>query len=375
MPVLGSSPHDHVHELTATKRNPGRTARAQLPAHLLDELHPSRNLDVDPSTISAGSRRRLWWRCPRGHEWQARVDNRSAGTGCPYCAGTRVASDTSLAATAPALAAEWHPDRNAGATPGTTMPGSDRPVWWLCERGHEWLAAPQARVSRGSGCPYCAGKRATQARSLAALHPGLAAELHPIRNDGLVPAALLPGSPRRVWWQCPKGHEWQAQIRMRVKVGTGCPECASREHRRVPLAAGRPDLIPEWNTVLNGGPPGDIAAGSHQRVWWRCSVDASHMWRASIRNRVRNRSGCPYCAGQRATPAHCLQSVAPQLATEWHSELNGMLSPTDVLPHSRRNVWWRCGAGHEWSARPANRMLGSGCPECARRDRASRSGR
>jgi hypothetical protein len=226
---------------------PLRPARAPIPPRLADEIHPNRNPDIDPSTISAGSGRRLWWRCPRGHEWQARVDNRSAGTGCQYCAGTRVAPDTSLAAAAPATAAEWHPDRNGTRSPGTTMPGSDQPVWWLCERGHEWLAAPHTRVSRGTGCPYCAGKRATEPRSLAALHPALAAELHPTRNDGVVPAALLPGSPRRVWWHCPNGHEWQAPVRMRVKVGTGCPECAIREQRGVPLEAARPDLVSASN--------------------------------------------------------------------------------------------------------------------------------
>jgi hypothetical protein len=375
-PGIPRPPRDEVLRRTGGDwSTPMRAIRAPLPSHLLAELHPNRNPDIDPSTISAGSRRRVWWRCPRGHEWQARVDNRSAGTGCPYCAGTRVAFETSLAAAAPAIAVEWHPSRNGKRTPATTMPGSDRPVWWRCERGHEWLAAPHARVGRGTGCPYCAGKCATEPRSLAALYPGLTAELHPTRNGGLVPSALLPGSPRRVWWHCPNGHEWQAPVRMRVKVGTGCPKCASQEQRGVPLEAARPDLVSEWNAVLNGGPPGGIAAGSHKRVWWRCSVDASHLWRASIRNRVRNGSGCPYCAGKRATPAHCLQSVAPQLAAEWHPERNASLSPSDVLPYSRRKVWWRCTAGHEWDARPANRMLGTGCPECAKRRRGSESSR
>lgn len=349
---------------------PSNAARREpLPPHLVSELHPSRNPDLDLASLSAGSGRRLWWRCERGHQWEAPVDRRSAGSGCPYCAGTRPAPETSLAAVAPIVAAEWHPNRNGDQTPEQTMPGSDRSVWWRCRRGHEWLAPVNDRVGRGTGCPYCAGKRATEERSLAVLHPDLSAEFHPTRNPGLDPAALLPGSPRRVWWRCVEGHEWQTAVRARTRVGTGCPRCADRTQRGIPLVEARPELVDEWDAQLNEAPPGDIVAGSHKRVWWRCSFDHRHVWRTSVRNRVRHRSGCPYCAGKRPTPTNCLAAAAPDLAAEWHPELNDGLSPSDILPHSRRRVWWRCHAGHEWEATPGNRLLGSGCPRCAKRRR------
>lgn len=245
------------------------------------------------------------------------------------------------------------------------MPGSDQRAWWRCAAGHEWEATPQARVTRGSGCPYCSGRLIVPERSLPALAPALAAELHPARNDGLEPAALSPGSSRRVWWLGACGHEWQAQVKTRAKVGTGCPYCADTHLRGVPLTAGRPDLVREWHTALNGGPPGELSLGSHKQCWWRCAVDPTHVWRAQVRNRVRAASGCPYCAGKRPTPASCLAAVAPALAAEWHPERNGPRSPTDVLPQSNQPVWWRCARGHEWTARPANRVHGSGCPHCA----------
>lgn len=49
------------------------------------ELHPTRNRKLDGQTVSAGSNRKLWWRCAAGHEWQARVSHRASGTGCPAC--------------------------------------------------------------------------------------------------------------------------------------------------------------------------------------------------------------------------------------------------------------------------------------------------
>ncbi|MGH2862738.1 MAG: zinc-ribbon domain-containing protein, partial [Solirubrobacteraceae bacterium] len=150
-----------------------------------------------------------------------------------------------------------------------------------------------------------------------------------------------------------------------VKVGTACPCCAGPGKRGVLLAHARPDLLGEWVAVLNDGPPDQVTAGSHRRAWWRCAANPRHLWRAEVRNRVRAGSGCPYCAGKRATPETSLAAVAVELAGQWHPDRNGDLSPADVLPQSNRMVWWRCADGHEWEARVANRSRGSACPRCA----------
>lgn len=61
-----------------------------LPSHLLNEWDYQKNHDVDPSTIPGGSGRSFYWVCSLGHSWKAVVKNRSKGTGCPYCSGTKV---------------------------------------------------------------------------------------------------------------------------------------------------------------------------------------------------------------------------------------------------------------------------------------------
>lgn len=52
-----------------------------------------RNAPLTPKTVSYGSKKKLWWHCRKGHSWQAAVYNRSAGAGCPYCAGKAVMHD------------------------------------------------------------------------------------------------------------------------------------------------------------------------------------------------------------------------------------------------------------------------------------------
>lgn len=50
------------------------------------EWNYERNGGLKPTDVVAGSSKRVWWKCPDGHEWQAIVYRRKAGGGnCPVC--------------------------------------------------------------------------------------------------------------------------------------------------------------------------------------------------------------------------------------------------------------------------------------------------
>jgi predicted Zn-ribbon and HTH transcriptional regulator len=62
-----------------------RSLAARRPDLVL-ELHPTRNVDLDPREIGARSSKTVWWQCKTcGYEWQAVIANRTHGTGCPAC--------------------------------------------------------------------------------------------------------------------------------------------------------------------------------------------------------------------------------------------------------------------------------------------------
>ena len=46
--------------------------------------------------------------------------------------------ETCLASTHPALLKEWDFDKNKTITPYDVSKGSNKKVWWKCEKGHEW---------------------------------------------------------------------------------------------------------------------------------------------------------------------------------------------------------------------------------------------
>lgn len=70
-----------------------------------------------------------------------------------------------------------------------------------------------------------------------------------------------------------------------------------------------------------------------------------------------------------------LAALYPEVAAQWHSERNGLLTPADVTPGSGHKAWWLCPrCEHTWAAAIYNRARGGhGCPECGTRRTASRS--
>jgi DNA-directed RNA polymerase subunit RPC12/RpoP len=261
------------------------------------------------------------------------------------------------------LAKEWHPSKNGRLTPDNVTPASNKKVWWQCKKGHEWESLVGNR-SKSQGCPYCSGRIAFGDNCLAKVNPHVAKEWHPSKNGKLAPENVTPKSNKKAWWQCDKGHEWEAVVSSRSK--SGCPYCAgNRVTKETSLAAKKPQLANEWHPAKNGKlTPEDVTPGSNQKAWWQC--DKGHEWEAVICSRS-NGSGCPYCSGRRVFEDNCLATVNPRLAKEWHPTENGELTPKDVMPMSHERVWWQCDKGHAWQARIADRSKRAGCPYCARR--------
>lgn len=195
------------------------------------QWHPTKNGSLTPQQFSAGSEQKVWWRCQRGHEWQARIHSRAAGKGCPVCTGKQVLpGENDLQSFAPALAQQWHPEKNQPLRPDQLSPGSNRRVWWRCELGHEWQASVASRAAGQSSCPYCTGRKVLPGfNDLQTVQPLIAAQWHPTRNEPLQPTMVSAGSSKKVWWRCHEGHEWKAVVYSRTGGRqSGCPVCAGK---------------------------------------------------------------------------------------------------------------------------------------------------
>jgi hypothetical protein len=263
----------------------------------------------------------------------------------------------------PGLSAQWHPMKNGDLTPEDVTPCSNKKVWWICEKEHEWQAVVYDR-NKGNGCPYCSGRSVNKENCLKTKNPSLATQWHPMKNGDLTPEDVTPGSHKKVWWLCAKGHEWQAYVFKRTR-GSACPYCAGKKASKdYCLKSKNPSLTRQWHPVRNGDlTPEDVTPYSKKKAWWLC--EKGHEWQAIVTSRAKG-YGCPYCTGKKATKKTCLKNINPSLARQWHPEKNGNLRPENVIPGSGKKVWWICEKGHEWQATIYKRATKNmNCPFCA----------
>lgn len=267
---------------------------------LAKEWHPTKNDGVEPSDVTAMSGKKAWWKCPKGedHEWQAVIQSRNKGSGCPFCSGRFADKENNFEKVHPEIIGEWHTIKNGDLKPSDFTPRSGKVVWWKCPKGddHEWKSSIVNRV-KGNGCPVCSGRKAVKSNCVATLRPNLVEEWHPTKNGKLTPHDVTLGSNRKVWWKCPKGddHEWQATVHDRAD-GSVCPICANRKIVKSNcLATLRPDLTKEWHPDKNKKrTPQNVHPGSSFKVWWKCKF--GHEWKTSLYHRSSRDTGCPKCS-------------------------------------------------------------------------------
>ena len=205
-------------------------------------------------------------------------------------------------------------------------------------------------------------------KSLAYRFPELAKEWHPTKNEELTPYDVSAFSHRKIWWLGECGHAWDDVVSHRT-AGRSCPYCAGKRVLKGfnDLGTLYPQIAKEWDYDKNDGlTPVAVSPNSHKKIWWKCAN--GHEWEASVSNRTKNGSSCPYCKGKKAIlGVNDLVSVNPSLAAEWHPTKNGNLRPFDMMGSSKRKIWWKCFEGHEWQATLDSRSKGHGCPYCSGR--------
>lgn len=130
--------------------------------------HPTKNGNKTPDQITQWSKQRVWWRCIDypDHEWQTSV---SDGKSCPICSGQKtLAGFNDLESQSPDVAKTWHLNKNGELLPSMVTVSSNKPIWWICTRNHEWRTTPSER-NRGYGCNKCSSRISKAEQHLASM--------------------------------------------------------------------------------------------------------------------------------------------------------------------------------------------------------------
>lgn len=297
--------------------------------------------------------------------------------------------ENSLSIKRPELAKEWDYQKNGELKPEMIGSKSSHKVWWICPNCNKsWKQSPNARRSLGH-CPKCLNSIVNLGvNDLVTKRPELAKEWNYSKNCD-DPENYRNTSDALVWWICSKcNFEWEEAISSRnrkiVNAGVArCPLCDQNYNPKPKsgwmnrdlvvvlnnLAERYPDLASEWDYEKNGKiMPENVTYASTYRAHWICGM--GHKYTATVCNRTKHNSGCPYCSNQKLLIGfNDFATTCPDAASEWMYDKNYPSTPESIIGGNKKR-WWKCiTCGFEWETTPSSRKSGSGCPNCAKKIR------
>ena len=103
---------------------------------------------LSPNEYPPGSKKRVGWICNKGHKWDAIIKSRTEGKGnCPTC--------QSIVDTNPELLNSWDFEKNLTFEPWQIKAGSNKKIWWVCEKGHSYQQNTYEKIKGHQGCSEC----------------------------------------------------------------------------------------------------------------------------------------------------------------------------------------------------------------------------
>ena len=264
---------------------------------------------------------------------------------------------------------DWDYELNQGLDPTKLTYGSNKVVWWKCSFcGHRWKSSIYNRAVRSTCCPVCyypKRKNFCKNNNLTITNPNLIADWDQSKNVKLTPDMFTKDSRYKAWWKC---HICGKEVQKEIKSYAGCRNCKKQlvlNDRNMTIT--HPQLLKEWNYNRNQNiSPENFLPTSPKKVWWKCNK-CGYEWQARISNRAILNRACPCCSNKKVVKGiNDLATTHPDIAKEWHTSKNGILTPDAVTHGCGKKVWWICPLGHEYRATILHRTQenGTGCPIC-----------
>lgn len=331
---------------------------------LAAQWHPEKNNGLLPDHVTIHSGKRVWWRCERGHTWQATVASRSAGIGCPFCSNRQILLGfNDLATVDPNLARQWHPSKNGHLTPYHVTIGSNKKIWWLCEKGHEWCTTVASR-SQGTGCPHCSPSTSFAEQAIYFYCSRMFTAYNRFRYQGRELDIFLPDFSIAIEHDGPL-HEREAikasdsakddlLLRNNIflyRVKTGTQFHVSPDKRTITYHYGARSLSNLEEAL--------------QALFQLISEQLKQHLPLDID--LKRDQGAILSLYRRPEAEKALFRKIPEAKKYWDYEKNALLNPDFFSYGSGQQVWWKCENGHSWQCPVAAFSSGQRCPYCSGR--------
>lgn len=344
--------------------------------HILQEWDFEKNGDLLPQNFSYGSGISVWWKCKKGHEWKAVIQQRTTRqkTNCPLCARQQTSfPEQSVAFYLMKSFDISQRFRFQGYEVDIYLKDYNIAIEYDGRYFHNKIEAIRKEEEKDAvfekeGIPLIRIKETIDIREVD-------------RNTIFFPASNGKYITDDFEWAIRQLFVLVGKLigkEINVDVNMDRDELDIRAHYMGELGSNSvearfPLLAKEWDLEKNKGVPASAyAVGSNKKVWWKCKK--GHSWMAVINSRVGGGHGCPYCAGQKTIAGEndletwCKVNNRVDLLDEWDYGKNQFF-PKDYAKKSNKKVWWKCKCGYEWESSISNRTAGQGCLKCGRKTR------
>ena len=317
---------------------------------------------IFPTQVGANSRKKVYWKCEKGHSWQAVIyDRHSKKTKCPYCSGRFVVvGENDFMSNHPELICEWDKTKNK-ILPNQVHNKSSKKIWWRCKYGHSWNAPVYSR-SNGIGCPICAKESQTSFPEQAIFfyvqkffsHAINRAKIANNEADVFIPEIKTVIEYDGMYWHQHKSDK--DELKNKDFQKEGCRVIRIREFGLHALE-GCDNIILSDNLYYNSYEILDDAIKTLLLL-------------LGISNAIINTKENYDSILERTLTLQKENSLivkCPDLIAEWDNEKNGGIRPEHIDAKSRRKVWWICPTcSYSYKKSAYDRSVKkSGCPICS----------
>ena len=183
---------------------------------------------------------------------------------------------------------------------------------------------------------------------------------------GLNPKDIPVNSCKIAFWKCKNGHSWKEEIGIVYRRKTKCFYCSGRFvwPGENDLQTLYPELATEWDYDKNGVTPDNVSPRDTNAYWWKCK-NGHPSFRRTVEHRVSRHDTCPYCSGRKVIEGvNDLQTLYPNIASEWDYERNKGTLPSNVSPDSWKSFSWICPKGHHYKKKVYLRTHSTSAIDC-----------
>ena len=352
---------------------------------LLKEWNYDKNQNIKPEQIVGKTNKKVWWKCSIcGNEWEASINHRCGGSGCPKCYRRNQTSFPEqvlfyyIKKKFPKTINKYTDIFDNGMELDIFIPELNIGIEY---DGYMWHNNSTSQKREKVKYEYCKKNNISLIR------------IKEIRNNE------KPNNNKNCNWMIVTDYNDKNDYDslnlmlqevfniLKIDLITNVEKdsrkikaCYYSLIKEKNLYNEFPLLCEEWNYEKNNGlKPDMFKAYSNEKVWWRCR-ECGFEWEANIANRTSG-TICPMCAKEKKSNSlrtnwqkridkviqknGSLKDNYPELLKEWDYKKN-TIKPENITEKSHTSAYWICSkCGYNWTTEIRARAIRkNGCPKC-----------